>query len=30
VLGKVESLGSLESMFVMDEVKHEYGVPIRV
>jgi Lrp/AsnC family leucine-responsive transcriptional regulator len=28
VLGKIDSLGSLESMFVMDEVKHEYGVPV--
>lgn len=28
VLGAIESLGSLESMFVMDEVKHDYGVHI--
>jgi Lrp/AsnC family leucine-responsive transcriptional regulator len=28
VLGKIDSLGSLESMFVMDEVKHEYGLPV--
>ncbi|MDR3796473.1 Lrp/AsnC family transcriptional regulator [Phocaeicola sp.] len=26
VLGTVDSLGSLESMFVMDEVKHDYGL----
>ncbi|MBQ8674277.1 MAG: Lrp/AsnC family transcriptional regulator [Bacteroides sp.] len=26
VLGTVEHLGSLESTFVMDEVKHEYGI----
>lgn len=26
VLGTVESLGSLESIFVMDEVKHDYGI----
>ena len=25
VLGTIDSLGSLESMFVMDEVKHDYG-----
>jgi len=25
-LGAIESLGSVESMFVMDEVKHEYGL----
>lgn len=25
-LGSIESLGSVESMFVMDEVKHEYGL----
>lgn len=28
VLGTVDSLGSIESMFVMDEVKHEYGIHI--
>lgn len=28
VLGKTDSLGSLTSMFVMDEVKHEYGIPL--
>ena len=28
VLGTVDSLGSLESMFVMDEVKHDYGLHI--
>lgn len=28
VLGQIDSLGSLESVFVMDEVKHEYGIPI--
>lgn len=28
VLGTLESMGSLESTFVMDEVKHEYGVHI--
>jgi Lrp/AsnC family leucine-responsive transcriptional regulator len=28
VLGKIESLGSVESMFVMDEVKHEFGIPV--
>lgn len=27
VLGTIESLGSLESTFVMDEVKHQYGIP---
>ncbi len=27
VLGRIESLGSLTSTFVMDEIKHEYGVP---
>ena len=26
VLGTIEHLGSLESSFVMDELKHEYGV----
>ena len=26
VLGKIESLGSVESTFVMDEVKHQYGI----
>lgn len=26
VLGTIDSLGSLESTFVMDEVKHEYGI----
>lgn len=28
VLGKIENLGSLESTFVMDEIKHEYGICI--
>ncbi len=28
VLGRMESLGSLTSMFVMDEIKHDYGVNI--
>lgn len=28
VLGTIDSLGSLESIFVMDEVKHEYGIYI--
>ena len=28
VLGTVDSLGSLESMFVIDEVKHDYGLHI--
>ena len=28
VLGTIDSLGSLESTFVMDEVKHEYGIHI--
>ena len=28
VLGTIESLGSLESMFVMDEVKCDYGIHI--
>ncbi len=28
VLGTIESLGSIESVFVMDEVKHEYGIHI--
>ena len=27
VLGTIDSLGSLTSMFVMDEVKHTYGIP---
>lgn len=28
VLGTIDSMGSLESMFVMDEVKHDYGLHI--
>ncbi|MDR1004072.1 MAG: Lrp/AsnC family transcriptional regulator [Prevotellaceae bacterium] len=28
VLGTIESLGSIESTFVMDEVKHNYGIHI--
>lgn len=28
VLGTIDSLGSVESMFVMDEVKHDYGIHI--
>ena len=27
VLGKIDILGSLTSTFVMDEVKHDYGLP---
>lgn len=29
VLGAIDSLGSVMSTFVMDEVKHEYGIPVR-
>ena len=29
VLGRIESPGSLTSTFVMDEIKHEYGVPFQ-
>lgn len=28
ILGTVEHLGSLESVFVMDVVKQEYGIPL--
>ena len=28
VLGTIDSLGTLMSTFVMDEVKHDYGIPI--
>lgn len=28
VLGAIDSLGSLESTFVMDEVKHDYGIHV--
>ena len=28
VLGTIDSMGSLMSTFVMDEVKHEYGIPL--
>lgn len=28
VLGTIDSLGSLESTFVMDEIKHDYGIHI--
>lgn len=28
VLGTVENLASVESVFVMDELKHEYGIHI--
>jgi Lrp/AsnC family leucine-responsive transcriptional regulator len=28
VLGGIDSLGSIESSFVMDEVKHQYGIHI--
>ena len=28
ILGTIDSLGSLESTFVMNEVKHEYGIHI--
>lgn len=30
VLGSIESVGGLESVFVMDEVKHDYGINIRL
>lgn len=30
VLGSIDSLGSLMSTFVMDEVKHDYGIPINI
>ncbi len=26
VLGKIDNLGSVESVFVMDEIKHDYGL----
>ncbi len=29
VLGTIPHLGSLESTFVMDEIKHEYGIQVR-
>ncbi len=28
VLGKIDHLASLESLFVMDEIKQEYGIPL--
>lgn len=28
VLGKVEHISSIESLFVMDEIKHDYGVTL--
>lgn len=28
ILGTIENLGSLESTFVMDEIKHDYGIHI--
>lgn len=28
VLGTIESLGSIESLFVMAEIKHEYGIHV--
>ena len=28
VLGTIPHLGSLESTFVMDEIKHEYGISL--
>lgn len=28
VLGRIDSLGSLTSTFVMDQIKHEYGIPL--
>lgn len=28
VLGSINSLGSLTSTFVMDEIKHNYGIPL--
>lgn len=28
VLGRLGNLGSITSMFVMDEIKHEHGIPI--
>ncbi|MCD7709759.1 MAG: Lrp/AsnC family transcriptional regulator [Porphyromonadaceae bacterium] len=27
VLGEIENLASIESLFVMDELKHDYGIP---
>ena len=29
VLGTIDSLGSLESTFVMDEVKHDFGISLK-
>lgn len=29
VMGTIESLGSITSYFVMDETKHDYGIPVR-
>ena len=29
VMGHIDSLGSLESTFVMDEVKHELGITLK-
>ncbi len=28
VLGKIEHLASIESLFVMDEIKHQHGIPL--
>ncbi len=28
VLGEIEYLSSIESLFVMDEIKHDYGIPL--
>ncbi len=28
VIGQIENVASIESMFVMDEVKHEWGIGI--
>lgn len=28
VLGTIDHIGSLESTFVMDEIKHDYGLPL--
>ena len=29
-LGTIESLGSIESTFVMDEIKHDYGINLHI
>ncbi len=28
VLGEIDYLASIESLFVMDEIKHDYGIPL--